>query len=186
MLFTVYCVRIYHLFNESLISSLDLPTPPSKIKNMLISTLFTQSLQRLLKLIQIISILSTRSPALHDLLRQCLRILRTQELRIVRQADVHQALDRVRDICWRCVGSRRDGLERCAHVLLVVEGRVLDAVAVDLTDVEVFFHFGYVARGDAVCCAPDSGRSGSVLWATLLLEGFTFCRTGTRMPKTWS
>ena len=45
-----------------------------------------------------------------------------------------------------------------------VEGRVLNAVAVDLADVEVLFHFGDVARGDAVGCAPDSRWGGGVLF----------------------
>ena len=47
---------------------------------------------------------------------------------------------------------------------MCVEGRVLDAVAVDLADVEVLFHFGDVARGDAVGCAPDPGWGGGVLF----------------------
>jgi hypothetical protein len=45
-----------------------------------------------------------------------------------------------------------------------VEGRVLDAVAVDFTDVEVFFHFGDVAGRDAVGCAPDSGWGCGMLF----------------------
>lgn len=175
MVFSVYCVLRDRLSGHSCIPSFDLPAPPSQVEDMLIGTLLTQPLQRLLKLVQIISILPTRSTALHDLLRQCLWILRTQKLRIIRQTDIHQALDRVRDICWRCVGGRRDGLERCAHVLLMVEGRVLDAVAVDLPDVQVFFHFGYVARGDAVGCAPDFGRGAGVLLVKVLLGGFMFC-----------
>jgi hypothetical protein len=48
---------------------------------------------------------------------------------------------------------------------LRVEGRVLDAVAVDFADVEVFFHFGDVAGGDAVGCAPDSGWGCGVLFS---------------------
>ena len=48
-------------------------------------------------------------------------------------------------------------------ILVRVEGRVLDAVAIDLADVEVLFHFGDVAGGDAVGCAPDSGWGCGVL-----------------------
>lgn len=51
-----------------------------------------------------------------------------------------------------------------------VEGRVLDAVAVDLADVEIFFHFGDMARGDAVGCAPDSGWGCGVLFDDTLLR----------------
>jgi hypothetical protein len=55
---------------------------------------------------------------------------------------------------------------------------VLDAVAVDLADVEVFFHFGDVGGWDAVGCAPDSGwccgmlgRQGEILLGLNLVAG---------------
>jgi hypothetical protein len=134
---------------------------------MLISTLLAQPPQRLLKLVQILPILTARPPALHDLLRQRLRVLGSEELGVVRQADVHEAFDRVRDVGRLCIAGGRDALHRGAHVLLalvVVEGRVLDGVAVDLADVEVFFHFGDVGGWDAVGCAPDSRGCGGVLW----------------------
>ena len=51
-----------------------------------------------------------------------------------------------------------------------VEGRVLDAVPVDLADVEVFFHFGHAGRGDAVCGAPDARWGARVL----VREGFPY------------
>jgi hypothetical protein len=62
---------------------LNLPTPPRQIKNMLISTLLAQPPQRLLKLVQILPVLPARPAALHDLLRQRLRVLRSEELRVV-------------------------------------------------------------------------------------------------------
>ena len=133
---------------------------------MLIRAFLAQTSQRLLKLVQILPILTARPPALHDLLRQRLRVLGSEELGVVRQADVHEAFDRVRDVGRLCIAGGRDALHRGAHVLLallVVEGRVLDGVAVDLADVEVFFHFGDVAGWDAVGCAPDSWRCGGVL-----------------------
>jgi hypothetical protein len=149
---------------------------------MLVRALLTQPPQRFLKPIQIIPILTTRPTAVHNLLRQSLRILRAEELRVVWQADVHEALDWV----WQLgevegsVWGRRYGLVGCGHVLRGLfllgvcvgclgsgvsdlEGRVLDAVSVDLADVEVFFHFGDVLGGDAVGCAPDSGWGGGVL-----------------------
>jgi hypothetical protein len=149
----------------------------------LVRALLAQTPQRFFKLIQIISVLATRPTALHDLLRQGLWVLRTEELRIVRQADVHEALDWV----WQLGGVEghvwggRYGLVGCGHVLRWLfflrvrfgvgsfvgigdlEGRVLDAVPVDFADVQVFFHFGDVLRGNAVGCAPDSGRGGGVL-----------------------
>lgn len=45
-----------------------------------------------------------------------------------------------------------------------MEVGVLDAVPVDLADVEVGFDFGDVAGGDVVGGAPDAGRGGGVLW----------------------
>lgn len=76
----------------------DFPTPPRQIKNVLVRTLLAQIPQGLLKLVQVISVLSAWPTALHDLLRQRLRILRTQELRVVRQTDIYETLDRVRDV----------------------------------------------------------------------------------------
>ena len=43
------------------------------------------------------------------------------------------------------------------------EGRVLDAVAVYLADVEVLLHFGHFGGGDAVGGAPDAGWGGGML-----------------------
>ena len=131
---------------------------------MLIRAFLAQTSQRLLKLVQILPILTARSAALHDLLRQCLRVLGSEELWVVWQTDVYETFDRVRDVCWLCVAGWCDALHRGAHVLPVVEGRVLDGVAVDLADVEVFFHFGDVGGWDAVGCAPDSRGCGGVLW----------------------
>jgi hypothetical protein len=54
--------------------------------------------------------------------------------------------------------------------LLVVERCVLDRVAVDLADVEVFFHFGDVDGWDAVGCAPDSWRCGGMLEKVFMLD----------------
>lgn len=51
------------------------------------------------------------------------------------------------------------------HVLRFgsLEGGVLDAVAVDFADVEVFFDFWDVGGGDAVGCSPGTGWGGGVL-----------------------
>lgn len=56
-----------------------------------------------------------------------------------------------------------DGLPRSGHILIAVEGRVLNAIPVDLADVEVFFHLGDVGGGDAVGGAPDAGGGCWVL-----------------------
>lgn len=52
---------------------------------------------------------------------------------------------------------------------VLVEGGVLDAVAVYLADVEVLFYFGDVFAWDAVGGAPDSGWGGGMLYCMLLL-----------------
>lgn len=52
-------------------------------------------------------------------------------------------------------------------LLVDLEGRVLDAVAVDLADVEVFFYFGDVGAGDSVGGAPDSGWGCGMLFVVM-------------------
>ena len=64
--------------------------------------------------------------------------------------------------------------------MLVVEGRVLDGIAVDFADVEVFFHFGDVDGWDTVGCAPDSWRCGGMLEKVYMLDltadhGVSYC-----------
>jgi hypothetical protein len=58
-----------------------------------------------------------------------------------------------------------DLLKGGCHVLWFgsLEGRVLDAVAVDFADVEVLFYGGDVGRWDAVGCSPGAGWGGGVL-----------------------
>jgi hypothetical protein len=147
----------------------------------LVRALLAQTPQRFFKLIQIIPVLATRPTALHNLLRQGLWVLRTEELRIVRQADVHEALDWI----WQLGGVEgnvwggRYDLVGCGHVLwglfflrirVDLEGRVLDAVPVDFADVQVFLHFGDVLGGNAVGCAPDSGWGRGVLLRGEVIE----------------
>lgn len=153
-----------HRLRRSLSPPLNLPTPPRKITNMLVLTLLTQPLKRLMQLKQIIPILPTRAPTHHDFLGQRLRILRAEELRVIWQADVDKTPDLARD-SGTGVWSWSDGLVSGAHVLVFGwrEGRVLDAVAVDLADVEVLFDFCDVRGGDAVGGSPDTRRCGRML-----------------------
>ena len=131
----------------------NLPTPRHKITNMPILTLPTQPQQRLLQIKQILPILATRAPRLQDLPRQRTGLLGPQELRVLGQADVDEALDR--GGVWG-----RGGLER----------RELDAVPVDLADVEVLAHFGDLGGGDVVCGAPDA-LGGLVLGGSVMGGG---------------
>ena len=150
-----------------------IPTPPP------------QPPQRRLQHIQILLILATGACTLQDLPRQGVWILRAQELRIRGQANVHETFDggcgRVGDFgCAGFADSRAGGeggeglrggccglwgglvgigrRERdwIATYGCWVEGRELDAVAVDFADVEIFADFGDVLRGDVVCGAPDA------------------------------
>lgn len=104
---------------------------------MRIPTLRTQPQQCLFQIKQILLILAARPPALENMRREHLRVLRAKELRVGRQPDVDQAFDRFR------VRSR-------------VEGRELYAVPVDLTDVKVLPDLGDAGGGDVVCGAPDA------------------------------
>jgi len=104
--------------SRSRISRFDLTAPPRQIENVLISTLLAQALQRLFELVQIFPVLATRSTTLHDLLRQRLWILGPEELWVVWQADVYEALDRVRDARRLCVVGGSNALHRRAHVLI--------------------------------------------------------------------
>lgn len=132
---------------------LNLPTPRHKISNMPIPTLPTETQQRLLQIKKILPILATRAPGLQNLPRQRTRLLGPQELRVLGQADVDQAFD------WGGVWGG-GGLEGCE----------LDAVPVDLADVEVLAHFGDLGRGDVVCGAPDA-FSGFVLGGSAMGGG---------------
>ena len=60
---------------------------------MLIPALLTQPLQRLLQLKKILHILATRPATANNMLRQRLRVLRAEELRVIRETDVHQTAD---------------------------------------------------------------------------------------------
>lgn len=107
---------------------------------MLIATLRTQTIQRNFQFIQIIHILATWPAAANNVFRKCLRILRPEELWVVRQTNVDQTLDLFQHAI-RCVG-RMYGLIGCRHVL--IEGSILNAIPIDLSDVEILFHLSDV------------------------------------------
>ena len=139
---------------------------------MLIPTLPTKPLQRLLQLIQVLPILPARTAGLDNMLRQRLRVLRAQELRVRGESDVHETFDPGRQGLRVDFRGRVDGLEGRCHVLIRrwwwlgdgrVERGVLDAISVDLADIEVFFHFGHAGGGNAVCGAPDARWGAGVL-----------------------
>jgi hypothetical protein len=126
---------------------------------MLVTTLLAQSVQCLVQLIQIVDVLATWTSTLHDMLGKSLWVLWSKKLRIVWQADVYQAPNLLRNsgVTIRCVNS----VVCCRHVL--IEGCILDAVAIDLSNIEILLHRRYMLRWNAVSCTPDSWWCGGML-----------------------
>lgn len=123
------------------------PHPLRQIRDMLISALVPHRRQRRLQPKQILRVRPARPGAARNVLRQRLRVLRPDELVVVGGADVDERADG---------GTRRGGRR--------VEGRVVDRVAVDLANVEVFFDLGDAGGEDAVGDAPDAlGGRGVVV-----------------------
>lgn len=104
------------------------------------------------------------------MLRQRLRILGSEELRVVWKTDIDETLDRV-----ALLRANMDTLVGRGHVFGflggggVLEGCVLDGVAVDFADVHVFFDGGDFGAWNAVGCAPDFGGCGCVLEAVRIV-----------------
>ena len=97
---------------------------------MLVDAIIAQPPERLIQLIQIVLVLTTRAPALHNMLSQSLWILRAKELRIVWQANIHETFNGFHWLFLLLVIA-------CGEV----ERRVLHAVAIDLAYVEVLADF---------------------------------------------
>lgn len=116
-----------------------LPHPLRQIRDMLIPALVPHRRQRRLQPKQILRVRPARPGAARNVLRKRLRVLRPDELVVVGGADVDERADG---------GTRRGGRR--------VEGRVVDRVAVDLANVEVFFDLGDAEGEDAVGDAPDA------------------------------
>lgn len=98
--------------------------------------------------------------------RQAICRLWTGELRVVGEADIDEA---GYGFCW--MGG---GVTCCGAGVGVIVGRMMsvhlgvqcyhvDGVAIDLADVEVFFHFGDVGRWDMIGGAPDFGGGFGML-----------------------
>lgn len=104
---------------------------------MCVSTLRAQLLQRMIEHEQVVPVLPTRTCASRDVLRQGLWLLHADKLGITRQADVDETFHR---------GNRR---------IVRDEGCELNAVAVDLADVEIVLHLWDVGCGNSVGRAPD-------------------------------
>lgn len=130
---------------------------------MLITALRAKIIECCIQLVKVILILPTRSPRLHNMLRQRLRILGSEKLGIIGKADVDKALYRLATVRGDA-GGEVHVLVCGGHVVGFLfggggldEGDILHAVAVDFADVHVLAHFGDFRGGDAVGCAPGFG-----------------------------
>lgn len=132
---------------------LNLPTSPRQIINVLIVTLITQIQERGVQHVEILPVLAARPFAFQDVLGELLWILRAHELRVLWEADVYETVYRTRLGRGRNVWGDRGR----------VEWRVLDAVAIHLSDIQVVFNFRGVRGGYVVGGAPDLFRRGGVL-----------------------
>lgn len=122
----------------------------------------TQLVERLLEAEEVVNVETTRAAALVDVLGQLLGILGSDELVVVRRADVDEGADG-----FGAVGR--------------VEGGIVNAVAVDLPDVEVVLDFGDLVSLDAVGDAPYTIRGRVVMVSQLFPVGtLDQCRDATR------
>ena len=130
------------------------PDPIGQVRDVLITTLRTQLVQRPLQAQQVVAVQPARALAPVDVLGQRLHLLRAGELVVVGRPDVHERAD----------GPGRRALRR-------VEGRVVDRVPVDLPDVQILLDLCYVVPLDAVRGAPDLFRRRGMVVRQLLPEG---------------
>ena len=107
------------------------------------------SLHNSLLVVMTYLVLPTGSSALQNVLGESLWILRTKELRVVWKTYIHQTVDRRQDIV---VMSFRD-----------VKWCVLNAVAVDLANIQVLSHFGDFGPRYTICSTPSPWWSRGVL-----------------------
>lgn len=130
-----------------------------------VAALQAQLVEGLLEAEEIVDVEAAGAAALVDVLGEDLRVLGADELVVVRGADVDESPDGLRRAGGRgAVGRHRHRRGR-------VEGGVVDAVAVDLADVEVVLHLGDLVGLDAVGDAPDAVGGGVVVVGELLPVG---------------
>lgn len=115
-----------------------------KIMNVVIATIRGKLTESRIKTQKVVLVQAAGPLTAEDVLRELLGILRTDELLIVRSADINQSTD------------RRGAIGR-------MERGVVYSVAVDLAYIEVFFHLGHFVRDDTVGNAPDS------LWSRVVM-----------------
>jgi hypothetical protein len=126
--------------------ALEFSDPAGKIMNMVIATIRGKLTESRIKTQKVVLVQAAGPLTVEDVLRELLRILRADELLVVRSADIDQSTDRRGAIGW-------------------VERGIVYSVTVDLADIEVFLDLGNFVRDDTVGNAPDS------LWSRVVMVG---------------
>jgi hypothetical protein len=117
-----------------------------KIMNVVIATIRGKLTESSIKTQKVVLVQAAGPLTAEDVLRELLGILRTDELLVVRSADINQSTD------------RRGAIGR-------MEWGVVYSVAVDLANIEVFLDLSNFVRDDTVGNAPNS------LWSRVVMVG---------------
>lgn len=124
--------------------ALEFSDTAGKIMNVVIATIRGKLTESRIKAQKVVLVQAAGPLTAEDVLRELLGILRTDELLIVRSADINQSTD------------RRGAIGR-------MERGVVYSIAIDLANIEVFFDLGNFVRDDTVGNAPDS------LWSRVVM-----------------
>lgn len=126
--------------------TLEFSDTAGKIMNVVIATIRGKLPESSIKTQKVVLVQAAGPLTEKDVLRELLGILGTDELLVVRSADINQSTD------------RRGAIGR-------IERGVVYSVAVDLADIEVFLDLSNFVRDDTVGNAPDS------LWSRVMMVG---------------
>lgn len=142
--------------------SLNLRAASGKIVHVLVRTFIAQAAQSLVQLVQIVLVLTTGSSTVYDVFGERLRILWSEKLRIVRESNVDQAIDRARKSMFAFEAGRR------------MERRVLHAISIDFAEIEILADFSNFCRRYAIGGAPDCRRSRRMLCCVSFIRFASF------------
>lgn len=120
-------------------TALELPDTTSEVVDVNITAVRGQFIEGFVEVQEIVNVGTTGPLAAGNVLGELLRILRADELVILRSADVDEGVDR-----GRAIGRVKWG--------------VVDRVAIDLADVKIFLDLGDLFGNDPVGDTPDALR----------------------------
>lgn len=128
-----------------------------EVANVVVAALGAQRLEGVVEVEEVLGVEAAGADRVADVGGEGLRVLRADELVVVRGADVDEGAD-----------GRGLGLSLAVGVDIGfggsgVEGRVMDGVAVDFANVQVVLDLGHLFGEDAVGDAPDAVGSGAVV-----------------------